>query len=59
MPQMNIRFMSKDDRQLAQDILDAAGWDVINGFGQFLVLEIENEQDALRVQDRLEHEDID
>lgn len=59
MPQMNIRFMSKDDRQLAEMLLDEHGWEIVSGFERTLILEIENEEDAALVQTFLNHEQID
>lgn len=59
MPQMNIRFMSRDDRQLAEHCIACAGWEIVSAFGPTLILEVENEQDALQVQDLLNHEQID
>jgi dihydroneopterin aldolase len=58
MAQMTIRFLSKDDRQLAEMLLDEVGYEIVSGFGPTLILEIECEKDALLVQERLNHEEI-
>jgi len=54
---MNIRFLSKDDRQLAEDLLKTEGWDC-RGTSAYLTVEIDGLEQTGLVQERLNAAEI-
>lgn len=55
---MNIRFLSKDDRQMAEGVLKSEGWDCA-GTSAYLTVEINAIEEADLVQERLNAAEID